>query len=74
VTYSVQAINNTTGVKLAVLQQPFVSIYVANRSSDPFAYTEKTDIQWQLVTSTATTIAAGVIITGKLIKNDSQTA
>jgi hypothetical protein len=74
VTYSVQAINNTTGVKLAVLQQPFVSIYVANRSSDPFAYTEKTDIQWQLVTSTATTIAAGVIITGKLIKNNSQTA
>jgi hypothetical protein len=74
VTYSVQAINNTTGVKLAVLQQPFVSIYVVNRSSEPFAYTEKTDIQWQLVTSTATTIAAGVIITGKLIKNDSQTA
>jgi hypothetical protein len=74
VTYSVQTINSTTGVKLAVLQQPFVSIYVVNRSSEPFAYTEKTDIQWQLVTSTATTIAAGMIITGKLIKNDSQTA
>ena len=74
VTYSVQAINNTTGVKLAVLQQPFVSIYVANRASDPFLYSEKTDIQWQLVTSTATTVAAGVIITGKLIKNNSQTA
>ena len=74
VTYGVQAINNTTGVKLNILQQPFVSIYTANRNSDPFAYTEKTDIQWQLVTSTATTIAAGVIITGKLIKNNSQTA
>lgn len=74
VTYGVQAINNTTGVKLAVLQQPFVSIYLANRSSDPFAYAEKTDIQWQLVTSTATTVAAGVIIAGKLIKNDSQSA
>jgi hypothetical protein len=74
VTYKVQAINNTTGVKLNVLQQPFVSIYTASRASDPFAYTEKTDIQWQLVTSTATTIAAGVIITGKLIKNDSQSA
>ena len=61
VTYSVQAINNTTGVKLAVLQQPFL-------------YSENTDIQWQLVTSTATTGAAGVIITGKLIKNNSQTA
>jgi hypothetical protein len=69
VTYSVQAINNVTGVKLAVLQQPFVSIYVANRSSDPFLYSEKTDIQWQLVTSTATTVSAGVIIAGKLIKN-----
>jgi len=69
ITYSVQAINNTTGVKLAVLQQPFVSIYVANRSSDPFLYTEKTDIQWQLVTSTATTVSAGVILAGKLIKN-----
>jgi len=70
VTYSVQAINNATGVKLQVLQQPFVSIYTANRSSDPFVYTEKTDIQWQLVTSTATTIAAGLIITGKLVQNN----
>jgi len=69
VTYSVQAINNVTGVKLNVLQQPFVSIYTANRSSDPFLYAEKTDVQWQLVTSTATTIAAGVIIAGKLISN-----
>ena len=69
ITYSVQAINNLTGVKLAVLQQPFVSIYVANRASDPFVYTEKTDIQWQLVTSTATTVSAGLIIAGKLIKN-----
>jgi hypothetical protein len=32
-------------------------------------YTEKTDIQWQLVTSTVTTVATGVIIAGKLIKN-----
>ena len=69
VTYSVQVINNVTGVKLNVLQQPFVSIYTANRSSDPFLYAEKTDVQWQLVTSTATTIAAGVIIAGKLISN-----
>jgi len=71
VTYSVQAINNNTGVKLQVLQQPFVSIYTANRSSDPFLYAEKTDVQWQLVTSTATTNAAGVIIAGKLISNGS---
>jgi len=72
VTYKVQAINNTTGVKLAVLQQPFVSIYTANRASDPFAYAEKTDIQWQLVTNTGT-IAAGVIVTGKLIQNNVNT-
>ena len=74
VTYSVQAINNINGVKLNVLQQPFVSIYTASRASEPFLYVEKTDIQWQLVTSTATTIAAGIILTGKLIKNDSQSA
>jgi hypothetical protein len=72
ITYKVQAINNNTGVKLNVLQQPFVSIYTANRSSDPFVYTEKTDIQWQLSTSTGT-VAAGVIITGKLIQNFNQT-
>jgi len=69
VTYKVQAINNVTGVKLNILQQPFVSIYTINRSSDPFIYTEKTDIQWQLSTSTGT-IAAGVVISGKLILND----
>ena len=69
ITYKVQAINNNTGVKLNVLQQPFVSIYTANRSSDPFIYTEKTDIQWQLITSTGT-IAVGIIVTGKLIQNN----
>jgi len=69
ITYKVQAINNVTGVKLTVLQQPFVSIYTASRSSDPFIYTEKTDIQWQLSTSTGT-VAAGIIITGKLIQNN----
>jgi hypothetical protein len=69
ITYKVQAINNLTGVKLNVLQQPFVSIYTASRSSDPFIYTEKTDIQWQLSTSTGT-VAAGIILTGKLIQNN----
>jgi hypothetical protein len=69
ITYKVQAINNVTGVKLNVLQQPFVSIYTASRSSDPFIYTEKTDIQWQLSTSTGT-VAVGIILTGKLIQNN----
>jgi hypothetical protein len=73
VTYKVQAINNINGVKLAVLQQPFVIGYNITRPTDPFIYNNKTDIQWQLVTSTGS-IAAGVIITGKLIKNDGQSA
>jgi len=67
-TYKVQAINNVTGVALTVLQQPFVAIYTINRSTVPFTYTEKTDIQWQLATSTST-VAAGVVIAGKLIAN-----
>ena len=67
-TYKVQAINNVTGVALTVLPQPFVSIYTINRSTVPFTYTEKTDIQWQLATSTST-VAAGVVIAGKLIAN-----
>ena len=68
-TYQVQANNNVTGVQVTVLQQPFVAIYTINRAADPFAYTEKTDIQWQLTTSTSTTIAAGIVVSGKLIKN-----
>ena len=73
VTYKVQTTNNISGVQITALQQPFVSIYTASRSSDPFAYQQKTDIQWQLATNTGT-IAAGVIITGKLIKLDGQSA
>ena len=70
VTYKVQAKNNINGVTLNVLQQPFVSIYTASRVADPFAYTEKTDIQWQLYTSTGT-VPVGIIVTGKLISNGS---
>jgi hypothetical protein len=69
VTYRVQATDNNTGVTKTVLQQPFVSIYTINRSTEPFSYGSKTDIQWQLSTSTSTPIAAGLVITGKLIKN-----
>lgn len=73
-TYRVQAKNNNTGVTVLALQQPFISLYSANRIADPFYYSEKTDIQWQLATSTSTTHAAGVIVTGKLIKADGQSA
>jgi len=68
-TYKVQAKNNVTGVTFAVLQQPFVALYTANRSYDPYAYPEKTDIQWQLLSSSAT-VAVGVIVTGKLVQNN----
>jgi hypothetical protein len=70
-TYKVQSINNTTGVKSTLLQQPFLSLYLIQRASDPFAYAEKTDIQWQLSTNTGT-VAAGMIIAGKLIRTNLQ--
>jgi len=69
VTYKVQAGDNISGVTRNVLQQPFVSIYTASRVADPYAYSQKTDIQWQLSASTGT-IAAGIIVTGKLIQNN----
>jgi len=68
ITYKVQTTNNKNGVTVIALQQPFVALYSANRIADPFAYQEKTDIQWQLLSSSAT-IAAGVIVIGKLISN-----
>jgi hypothetical protein len=70
-TYKVQTINNVNGVKSLLLQQPFLTLYSIQRPSDPFAYAEKTDIQWQLSTNTGT-VAAGVIITGKLIRTNLQ--
>ena len=72
VTYRVQATDNNSGVTRTVLQQPFVSIYTINRSTEPFAYTSKTDVQWQLSTSTTTQIAAGLVLAGKLIKNQGE--
>ena len=68
VLYNVYAFNRNTGVQYSVLQQPFTAIFNANRTFNPFAYSEKTDLQWQLKTSTGT-IGAGVIAVGKLIKN-----
>jgi hypothetical protein len=67
ITYKVVTKNNTTGVTLTVLQQPFIATYNVDRSSTPFLYDQKTDIQWQLGTNTGT-IAAGIIVAGKLIQ------
>jgi len=69
--YNVQTINRVNGVKLSVLQQPFVIGYNVNRTTNPFVYTEKVDIQWQIAAPLAgTDINAGIIITGKLIQNN----
>jgi len=65
-TYNVQATNNVTGVTLSVLQQPFVSIFTITRPN-PFKYTQKTDLQFQLKASTGT-IGAGLVVNGKLIQ------
>jgi hypothetical protein len=67
ITYKVVTKNNTTGVTLTVLQQPFIATYSVNRSDTPFLYDQKTDIQWQLGTNTGT-ISAGIIVAGKLIQ------
>jgi len=66
VTYNVQATNNVTGTTLSVLQQPFVSIFTITRPN-PFKYTQKYDLQFQLKASTGT-IGAGLVVNGKLIQ------
>jgi len=66
ITYNVQATNNVTGVTLSVLQQPFVSIFTITRPN-PFKYTQKTDLQFQLKASSGT-IVAGLVVNGKLIQ------
>jgi len=66
ITYNVQATNNVTGVTLSVLQQPFVSIFTITRPN-PFKYTQKTDLQFQLKASSGT-IGAGLVVNGKLIQ------
>jgi hypothetical protein len=68
ITYNVQATNNVSGVTLSVLQQPFVSIFTITRPN-PFKYTQKTDIQFQLKASSGT-IGAGLVVNGKLIQSN----
>ncbi len=56
------------GVALDVLQAPFTQRYEARRIC-PFAYLEKTDIQWQ-VKSGQQTSEIGAVIEGILIRNE----
>ena len=72
VNYQVYAKNNVSGVALTVLQSSFVNLFSIRRVT-PFAFTEKTDLQWQAQTDTGT-VHIGVNVEGYLIKNNSQTA
>jgi len=69
--YNVQQTVN--GVQYNVLTQGFSSVYVIDRSSAPFAYPQKSDIQWQIATTSSTAILSGAIIIGKLIQNNVNT-
>lgn len=66
-TYRVNAADNVNGTTYIVLQSPFGLNYNARRCI-PFPYTEKTDLQWQVIAGTGT-MPCGVIIEGILIKN-----
>lgn len=65
-TYNVQAVL-ANGTAYSVLQAPFTSNYNARRVY-PFAYAEKTSLQWRATAASQTT-AIGMVIEGILIKN-----
>lgn len=65
--YKVKSIN-PSGTVIGVLQAPFTTQYEAVRVV-PFAYAEKTDIQWQCSANTNTAYI-GMVIEGILIKNE----
>jgi len=68
--YNVQAINNLTGVELTILQQPFTALFSIDRNSNPFAYPEKTDLQWQIsAPSAGSALQVGIVVCGKVILN-----
>ena len=72
VNYQVYSKNNVSGVALTVLETSFTQNFSIRRVV-PFAYTEKTDLQWQASADTGT-IQICVNVEGYLIKNNSQTA
>jgi len=65
-TYNVQALLSN-GTQYLVLQAPFTSNYNARRVV-PFAYLEKTSLQWK-ATVAAQTASVAMVIEGILIKN-----
>lgn len=58
---------NPSGIIRAVLQVPFAIEYISEKTV-PRPYTEKTDIQWQCMSSTTSEV--GMQIEGVLVKND----
>ena len=72
VNYQVYSKNNVSGIALTVLETSFTQNFSIRRVV-PFAYTEKTDLQWQASADTGT-VQIGVNVEGYLIKNNSQTA
>ena len=65
-----RAITNTSsGVQKIVVQTPFNTSYEVKRSF-PFAYTEKTDLRFQIASSAATAAVVSINIGGVLVANE----
>ena len=65
--YNVQ--QTTNNVQQNLLTQGFSSVYVIDRHFAPIPFAQKTDIQWQIATTSSSAILVGVIVIGKLISN-----
>jgi len=65
-TYRVNA-TGSNGTQLVILQQPFVGTFIATRTI-PFGYAAGTDIQFQVNTSTGSSVV-GIIVEGYTILN-----
>jgi hypothetical protein len=65
--------NSSTGVQKLIVQTPFNTTYEVHRHF-PFAYSEKTDLRFQVASSAAASATVSINIGGVLIKNDAGTA
>ena len=65
-------INLSSGAQRVIVQTPFNTTYEVQRHF-PLAYTEKTDLRWQIAPSAATAAVVSINIGGVLIKNDAGT-
>jgi hypothetical protein len=61
--------NSSSGVQKLVVQTPFNTTYEVHRHF-PFAYSEKTDLRFQIASSAAAAAVVSINIGGVLIKND----